>query len=432
VNHEVSGGAPAGTGTPVIRTSGLVGLLGLVTGVQALATFAVLALPTLATLAAPHFGFGPESIGYQISVVYAVAAFLSSFAGYYVRRHGAAAMSVCALALSAAGLVGIASGSVVVAVLASGSIGAAYGLTNPAASHLLFRFAPKSRQNIVFALKQTGVPLGGILAALLLPRLAEIYGWQIAIGASAALMALVAVPFLMMRSALDDDRTPSATLGVGGVLSGIRVVLRSPRLRALAIMGWAYASSQFCLFTFLITMLVTDLGWSLVAAGGAATVMQVGGVTGRIAWSVLADMIGRGRAILTTIGIGSAAFGLALAFASPDWPAWWMAVIVFGFGFCLVGWNGLWLAEVARAAGPGEVSLATGGVLALTFFGIVLGPATFATLYRVVGSYAVTYGIFSVYSLFGAAVLIWSMRANSKSWPRVAAGSPQGCRRRHE
>lgn len=390
--------------------SGLVLLLGLVTSVQALATFSVLALPTLATLAAPDFGFGAESIGYQISIVYAAASLLSSVAGLYVRRHGAAATSVCALGLAAAGLVGLASGSILVAVLASLSIGAAYGLTNPAASHMLFRFAPRNRQNIVFALKQTGVPLGGILAALLLPQLARGFGWQAAIGMSAALMALVAIPLMVVRGSLDDDRDPSASLGAGGVLSGIRLVLGSRRLRALAIMGWAYASAQFCLFTFLITMLVKDMGWGLVAAGGAATVMQVGGVIGRLAWSLLADLIGRGVAILVAIGIGSATFSVALAFATPEWPVWLLSVLVFGFGFCLVGWNGLWLAEVARAAGPGEVGLATGGVLAFTFFGIVLGPATFATVYRVVGSYALTYGIFSVYALFGAVILLLSLR----------------------
>jgi predicted MFS family arabinose efflux permease len=390
--------------------SGLVFLLGLVTGVQALATFSVLALPTLATLAAPDFGFGAESIGYQISIVYAAASLLSSVAGLYVRRHGAAAISVFALGLSGVGLVGLASGSILVAVLASVSIGAAYGLTNPAASHMLFRFAPRNRQNIVFALKQTGVPLGGILAALLLPQLARAYGWQAAIGMTAALMAVVAVPLMVVRRSLDDDRDPAASLGAGGVLSGIRLVLGSRRLRALAIMGWAYASAQFCLFTFLITMLVKDMGWGLVAAGGAATVMQVGGVIGRLAWSLLADVIGRGVAILVAIGLGSAMFSVALAFATPEWPTWIFSVLVFGFGFCLVGWNGLWLAEVARAAGPGEVGLATGGVLAFTFFGIVLGPATFATVYRAVGSYAFTYGIFSVYALFGAVILILSLR----------------------
>lgn len=403
-----SGPAPAGQG---LSNAGLGLLLALVTAVQALATFAVLALPTLATRAAPHFGLGAESIGYQISIVYAAAAALSSVAGLYVRRNGAAATSVVALGLAALGLVGIASGHLAVLIVASLSIGAAYGLTNPAASHLLFRFAPLHRQNIVFALKQTGVPLGGILSAVLLPRLAEAHGWQAAIAVSAAMMVLLAVPLLGIRRTLDDDRVPEARAGTGGLLSGIRVVLASPRLRALAIMGFAYASAQFCLFTFLITMLVKDLGWTLVAAGGAATVMQVGGVAGRLAWSILADAIGHGLAILVAIGFGSAAFAIALAATSPDWPAWLLGAVVFGFGFCLVGWNGLWLAEVARAAGPGEVGLATGGVLVFTFGGIVLGPAAFATLYRMVESYAMTFGIFSIYSLLGAAVLWRSMRA---------------------
>jgi MFS family permease len=387
----------------------LVGLLGIVTSVQMLATFSVLALPTLATLAALHFGFGPENIGYQISVIYASAAILSSFAGVYVRRHGPASVSIWALTLAGGGLLGIASGNIALAILASAAIGMAYGLINPAASHLLFRFAPPGRQNIVFALKQTGVPLGGILASLLLPRLAEAFDWQIAIGGSAALMLLVALPLLAMRTRLDDDRTPAARVGPGGLLSGLRVVLASPRLRPLAIMGWAYASAQFCLFAFLITMLVKDLGWSLVAAGEAATVMQVGGVLGRLAWSMLADMIGRGVVILAGIGLGSALFSLIMAAATPAWPVWLLAAIVFGFGFCLVGWNGLWLAEVARAAGPGEVSLATGGVLAFTFVGVMLGPATFAVVYRLVGNYAHTYGIFSIPSFFGAAVLLWSL-----------------------
>jgi len=385
-------------------------LLILVTSVQALATFSVLALPTLATLAGPSLGFGPENIGYQISLVYVAAAVLSSVAGVYVRRYGAAAMSVLALVVAGAGLVGVASGMLVLIVLASASFGFAYGLTNPAASHLLFRFAPKNRQNIVFALKQTGVPLGGILASLMLPRLAEPFGWQAAIGISAGLMLLVAVPLVVIRGTLDDDRNPAASAGAVGMLAGVRVVLGSPRLRALAIMGWAYASGQFCLFTFLITMLVHDLGWSLVAAGGAATVMQVGGVIGRIAWSVLADLIGRGVMILAGIGVGSSLFALIITIASPAWPSWLMGIVVFGFGFCLVGWNGLWLAEVARAAGPDEVSLATGGVLAFTFLGIVLGPATFATIYRGVGDYATTYGIFSIYTIAGAAVLLWSQR----------------------
>jgi MFS family permease len=380
-------------------------LLATVTAVQGLATFAVLTLPTLATRASTTFGIGAEAVGYQISVIYVAAAGLSSVAGLFVRRWGAAFTSITALALAGLGMVAIASGELVLTILASAAVGCGYALTNPSASHLLFRFAPRHRQNLVFALKQTGVPLGGMVAALLLPALAERLGWQAAMAVGAGLLVVAMLPLAIMRTRLDDDRDP-ATRVRGGVLAGILLVTRHPRLRALAIVGLTYGSFQFCLFTFLIIMLAQDFGWSLVAAGQMATGMQIGGVAGRIAWSVLADRIGHGLDLLIAIGLASAAFAMTLATATAAWPVWLLAVVLFGFGFCLVGWNGLWMAEIARACHPQEVGLATGGVLVFTFGGIVFGPAAFATLYRVLGSYPLTFGVFSVIGLIGVAALL--------------------------
>lgn len=388
-------------------------LLVTVTAVQALATFAVLALPTLATRASATFGIGAEMVGYQISIVYVAGASLSSVAGLFVRWWGAAFISIAALALTGLGLVGMASGHLAPTILASAAIGCGYALTNPAASHLLFRFAPRHRQNLVFALKQTGVPLGGMLAALILPVLADRFGWQTAILIGIGLLVIAMLPLAAMRTHLDDDRDPT-TRGRGGMLAGVLLVAQHPRLRALAIMGLTYASFQFCLFAFLITMLAQDFGWSLVAAGQMATGMQIGGVAGRIAWSMIADRIGHGIDLLIVIGLGSALFALTLAAATVAWPTWLLAVVLFGFGFCLVGWNGLWMAEIARTCNPQEVGLATGGVLVFTFGGIVFGPAAFATLYRALGSYSLTYGIFSVVSLVGVAALL-TVRARSRS-----------------
>lgn len=380
-------------------------LLAMVTSVQALATFAVLVLPTLATKAAPDFGIGAESVGYQISLVYFAAASLSSIAGVFVRRWGGALISAVALMLGVVGLVAMSSGSVILGVLASLSIGCGYGLTNPAASHLLFRFAPRERQNLIFALKQTGVPMGGMLAALLLPSLSERLGWPWAMVTASMLLMVATLPLLGSRATLDDDRDPSARM-TGGVLAGVKVVLAHPRLRAFAFMGLAYASYQFCLFTFLITMLAEDFGWPLVAAGQMVTAMQIGGAIGRIIWSVIADRTGRGLDVLILIGLGSAGFAMCLAAATSAWPVWLLGFVLVGFGFCLVGWNGLWLAEIARTCRPEDVSLATGGVLVFTFGGIVLGPAAFATAYKLIGSYALTYGAFSVLALAGVASLL--------------------------
>ncbi len=388
----------------------LAALLVMVTLVQALATFAVLALPTLATRAAETFGVGAEAVGYQISFVYVAAAALSSIAGLFVRRAGAALTSMAALALGGLGLVAMAGGQLAGAVLASVLIGCGYALTNPAASHLLFRFAPRHRQNLIFALKQTGVPLGGVLVALLLPALAERLDWQAAMLVGAGLLMLAMLPLAAMRGRLDTDRDRTTRV-TGDMLAGVLLVVRHPRLRALAVMGLTYASFQLCLFAFLVTMLAQDFGWPLVAAGQMATGMQIGGVVGRIAWSMLADRVGHGLELLAANGCGSVLFALVLATATPAWPTWALAFVLFGFGFCLVGWNGLWMAEIARTCRPQEVGLATGGVLVFTFSGIVLGPAAFATLYRALGSYPITYGAFSLMALAGVAALLAARRS---------------------
>jgi len=394
------------------RSSGFV-LLGLVTAVQLLATFAVLSLPTLAPRAAPTFGVGPEAIGLQISIIYLAASLFSNIAGVVVRRHGAVLASTSALVISGLGMIGVASGSLVIAAIGSVLLGIGYGLTNPAASHLLVRHGPRERQNLVFALKQTGVPIGGVLAALILPQLAERIGWQWAIMASSALLGALALVMLPRRSQWDGDRDPSARAS-GGLLAGAYFALTNPTLRSLSLMGGSFASFQFCLMSYVITMLVAELKWDLVSAGMVASVMQAGGALGRIGWSLIADRIGRGIEILMTIGVLASVLAVTTAFITPAWSAAAIVPLLAAFAFCLIGWNGVYMAEVARTAGPTNVGIATGGVLVFNFAGVVLGPSLFGLLAKLTGSYAATYGIFAVVPLIGVTALGFALRRKAQ------------------
>ena len=65
-------------------------------------------------------------------------------------------------------------------------------------------------------------------------------------------------------------------------------------------------------------------------------------------------------------------------------------------GAAAVGWNGLFLAEVARWSPRGKVSVATSAAMTWNFAGILIGPAIFATVFKAVGSYTVTYGVLSI------------------------------------
>ena len=65
--------------------------------------------------------------------------------------------------------------------------------------------------------------------------------------------------------------------------------------------------------------------------------------------------------------------------------------LMVAFGASGTGWNGVYLAEVARLAPPGQASAATGGSLAITFLGVVLGPMLFGALSGLFDSYRAGY-----------------------------------------
>lgn len=62
------------------------------------------------------------------------------------------------------------------------------------------------------------------------------------------------------------------------------------------------------------------------------------------------------------------------------------------YGASAFGWNGVYIAEVARVAPEGKVAIATGGSLAVTYFGVVVGPFFFWLIVTVTGSYAIAFG----------------------------------------
>ena len=70
--------------------------------------------------------------------------------------------------------------------------------------------------------------------------------------------------------------------------------------------------------------------------------------------------------------------------------------LLLTFGASATGWNGVYLAEVARLAPPGMASAATGGSLAITFFGVVLGPVVFGGIASAFDSYRAGYLVLAV------------------------------------
>ena len=375
--------------------------------VQTLVAFAIYSAPVMAPVATRELGLAPAAVGYYIAVAYAGSMLGSAGAGGWVARYGPIRVSQVALALCLAGLALAASAWTPLMLLGAFVCGLGYGPTNPASSVILVRAAPPAMYSLTFSIKQTGVPGGGVLAGAVVPALVLAAGWQgaaLAIGASCLAVAILIAP---VRARYDVNLARHASVSPRTVLDTVALVLGHRRLREMCVVSFVYAGVQITLVTYLVTFLVDGFAVSLVLAGAIMAVAQVASVVGRIVWGVLADRAVSRRGMLGLLGLGMGAAAAATLAAGPGWPVWLLFAFASAFGATAVGWNGVFLAEVARIAPAGKVSQATGGCLFFTFLGVVVTPLVFNAVLALGAGYPAAYALLGLPGLaVGARLLL--------------------------
>ncbi|UEX77786.1 MFS transporter [Spiribacter halobius] len=395
--------------TPRAETDATPAVLTATTAALTFAAMTALFPAAIAPALGAALGVPAALVGLQISLVYGGAMTSSLIGGALTRRVGACRATQAALLLLGGGAALAALPSLAAFALASVLIGLGYGMTNPAASHLLARFTPSGRRGLVFSIKQTGVPLGGVLAGALAPALALGLGWQWALAALLLPAALGVLLLQPRRKAWDDDRERGVRW-LASPLADLRLVWAHRPLRLLSLAGFCFAAIQLSLSVFTVTLLVEDLGVPLVQAGLVMSAVQVTGVVGRVLWGWAADRLGSGLVTLMLAAGVTAAGTLATAAMTPLWPLWLVAATLCAFSFSALGWNGVYLAEVSRLAPRQAVARASGGSLFFTFGGVLVGPPLFSALRLALGSYSLTFGALLVVAAGGIACVFQARR----------------------
>lgn len=366
--------------------------------------------PVMAPHLAQMLDVDASYVGYQISILFGAAMLVSSVVGTVVLRWGACRAMQWSLWLCAAGMIAGLSGQLWLMPLAAICIGASNSLAAAGAAHLLFRFGSARHRNLIFSIKQTGVPLGWALIALLAPWLTIALDWRVPLLAVLAYSVAGALLLERWRGVWDDDRDVHAA-GRTNLLTGIAVLWRYPTLRYLGISAFFFSFVQLCLGTFTVNLLVQEAGYSIVTAGVMLSVVQIAGMTGRLTFGWVADRSKQAIRVLSVSSLIAAAGCVTSVFISGTWPEPVLAVFYLVFGIVAYGWNGVMHAQVARLSPPGMVSVATGGVMVWVFGGILAGPALFAVAYRWIGTYTTTFGLLAVVALVSAALAAAAARS---------------------
>jgi fucose permease len=335
----------------------------------------VLALPVMAPAVAAETGLAPSLLGVYSFAMWGAAMLGSALAGELIARLGPVRVVQVMLALSATALLCGASGWTPALAIVPPLIGVACAIETPASSDILARVTRAQHRTFIFSLKQAGVQVGGMLAGVAYPAALPLLGWRGAMAVLAGMMVAWALALEPMRRRLDATRHPPPAAGGSGRLA---LVWRHRALRDLATASFVFHAMQICLNTFLVAYLVGEHGLTLAAAGLALAVAQLGGFAGRLGfWLIVGPRLGVMR-LLVWIGFGMTAAGLATGLAAGVLPTPALWALCFFFGLTASGWNGVYLAEIARQAPAGEIARVTGGVMITSYAGLILGPLAFS------------------------------------------------------
>jgi MFS family permease len=367
-------------------------------------------VPILAPVAAEALSFSPEWIGYFISIVYVAGMLSALVSGNFIVRYGSIRVSQLGLALCALGLALVASGNLTLIVLGALIMGIGYGPISPASSHVLGRTTSPERRSLAFSIRQTGNPIAGFLAGLAIPVLVVVTGWQITLFLVAALsMAFiwVAEPF---RQELDSDRLATSPFSLSQITQPIKLVFMNRDLRELGIVSFVFCGLQMILTSYLVTYLTLEINISFVAAGFVLAMTQLVSVFARVFWGWVADRFLSPRKVMVILGVTMAACAVLTGILTATWSYGFIMLLMTIFGASAIGWNGVYMAEVARVSPPGMIASTTGAALFFTYLGGIVCPSGFAFVIMATKSYQYGFIIFGLLALLVSLNLLFSKK----------------------
>lgn len=356
--------------SPPVSTSALDAFLlrTVLTGAMALPMLIFYAIGTLGPFLVADLGVAPGWLGYLTMSAFGFAALLSLWAGPLVNRLGSrrALALLFLVATLAYGLIGVAPGFGGV-VLAVAVCGIAQALSNPATNLLIAERVLPQKKAAVVGLKQAGVQVAALFAGLVLPGIAQQFGWRVAL--------LLLVPLGLLLALGAPRIAPKAAAGKPARFG----LARPSRVLALLMAIQLCAGVALSAYITFLGVFATRQGMSSVVAGSLVAVFGVMGILARV---LLTPLGGRMRdeswLLLILLALAACAIGVT-AQATPE-RHWMLWAGTIGIGLTAVATNAIAMSMLLSDRAFGAPA-SSASMLSVGFFGgFALGPPSFGAL----------------------------------------------------
>lgn len=366
----------------------------------------------------------PESwIGYYTSLIYAAAIVGSVstarlMASFSVRTIQLGSVVATGLGYALFACIAPQAVNVAAACLGIALMGLAYGVIVPSSSFVLAQCYSPRAQPLVVSVRQTGVPVGTALVALIAPHIAQQSGWQsMTVPVLAVLGAtfVLALPGLQTYGALPSNLPPRQH-----PLGSIRKTMGQPVTRQLALVAGLYAMNQAALTTYLVPALVWLHGLSVGKSAGYLAIATLAGGGARILFGLTTARWGQAALHLALIGLLTGVAWLLLLWPMPS--AFRLTAGSMLLGATAMGWNGILLAQMGLAAPVGRTAEAVATGTSFAYLGVLIAPLAFVGLDHLLASKAAALAALAMLAVIPGASLLYGVVYPDKRPP--AAGCP--------
>ena len=362
--------------------------LGVTTFTQAASSAVTSALGPLAPLLMAQFVISRGEVGLVQTAVYLSATWSALVGGRLADRVGERSVLVVSGLITGAGAIAAAfAGPFWAFLVAAFILGLGTGVQNPAGSAAVMRWFPPRRRGFAMGIRQTGVPVGGVLAATLWPWVATTWGWRATYGLAGA-MAIFGTAVVVL-SYFD----PAREIGSGRGVRSLGDLMTDRRLWLLSLTYNGQIVAQYSVTVYLVLFFHEALGFSLIVAAGLLALVNAVAIGGRIGWGLASDALfdGARRPVLLII-IALTFAGMLMAAALPaDAPLGLTIALAILLGLSAFSWTGMYGTLAIELAGSASAASAVAWVHVLGGVGSLGGAPLFGYLVDHTGSYRVAW-----------------------------------------
>lgn len=257
--------------------------------------------------------------------------------------------------------------------------GIGYGTINQISMKSIINWFSSQLRSLATSIRLSGVSIGGALAALIIPQIANNRGWQFSVFLIGAIIIFISILVIFF---FREAPVEKLNIEVPKTFEKRRGFIVNKEFSVVLIVGAFLAGNQVSITTFFVLYLEEEMFFTNLQKGISLTIVMISAGIFRIVWGAISDLLLCGERLITLTIILS--IGLLGSILNLILPWFQLSYVVFAvsilLGASLLSWQGVLQTFVAEISNKNQTGVILGTFMTFSGLGIVISPVLFGLI----------------------------------------------------